>query len=142
MSIGNNVLLLSNNHIGGVMVSVLALSAVDRGYEHNDTKGVIRCHKSKKKRQYSRQKRNDNRINNGRQNTPQKTKDRATRTSLKTGEELRCSGRVGISFSTNGIHRVTLVTNPVKSHGRVKDRIVITRNGTYPSSYWQEPSIK
>ena len=30
------------------------------------------------------------------QNTTQKTKDRATRTSLKTGSELRCSGRVGV----------------------------------------------
>ena len=142
MSIANNVLLLSNDHIGGVMVSVLALNAVDCGYEHNDTKGVIRSHKSKKEKQYSCQKRNDNRTNNGLQNTTQKTKDRVTRTSLKTGEELRCSGRVGISFSTNGIHHVTLVTNPVKSHGRVKDRIVITRNRTYHSSYWQQPSIK
>jgi len=28
------------------------------------------------------------------QNTTEKTKDRATRTPLKTGGELRCSGRV------------------------------------------------
>ena len=37
-----------------------------------------------------------------------KTKDRVTRTLLKTGGELRCSGRVGSSCSTSGIHRVNL----------------------------------
>jgi hypothetical protein len=30
--------------------------------------------------------------------------------------ELRCSGRVGSSFSTSGTHRVYLVTNSVISH--------------------------
>jgi hypothetical protein len=40
-----------------------------------------------------------------------KTKDRVTRTPLKTGGELRCSGRVGSSCSTNGTRRVNLVTN-------------------------------
>jgi len=34
------------------------------------------------------------RTNNDLQNSKQKTKDRATRTPLKTGGELRCSGRV------------------------------------------------
>jgi hypothetical protein len=37
---------------------------------------------------------NDKKTNNDLQNTTQKTKDRATRTLLKTGGELRCSGRV------------------------------------------------
>jgi hypothetical protein len=44
-----------------------------------------------------------------------KTKDRATRTPLKTGCEFRCSGRVGSSCSTSGTRRVNLVTNPVIS---------------------------
>jgi hypothetical protein len=44
-----------------------------------------------------------------------KTKDRVTRTPLKTGGELRCSGRVGSSCSTNDTRRVNLVTNPVMS---------------------------
>ena len=35
------------------------------------------------------------------QNTYTKTKDRVTRTPLKTGGELRCSGRVGSSCSTS-----------------------------------------
>ena len=44
-----------------------------------------------------------------------KTKDRVTRTPLKTGGELRCSARVGSPFSTSGTRRVNLVTNPVIS---------------------------
>jgi len=51
--------------------------------------------------------------NNDLQNTTQKTKDRETRTPLKTGGELWCSGRVGSSCSSCGTRRVTLVTNPV-----------------------------
>ena len=43
------------------------------------------------------------------------TKDRVTRTPLKTEGELRCSGRVGSSCSTSGTRRVNLVTNPVIS---------------------------
>ena len=35
------------------------------------------------------------------------TKDRATRTLLKTEVELRCSGRVSSSCSTSDTHRVT-----------------------------------
>jgi hypothetical protein len=42
-----------------------------------------------------------------------KAKDRVTRTPLKTGGELRCSGRVSSSCST---HHVNLVINPVISH--------------------------
>ena len=42
-----------------------------------------------------------------------KTKDRVTRTPLNTGGELRCSGRVSSSCSTNDTRRVNLVvTNP------------------------------
>jgi hypothetical protein len=40
-----------------------------------------------------------------------KTKDRVTRTPLKTGGELRCSGRISSSCSTSGTRRVNLVTN-------------------------------
>jgi hypothetical protein len=45
-----------------------------------------------------------------------KTKDRVTRTPLKTGGELMCSGTVCSSCSTSGTRRVNLVTNPVISH--------------------------
>ena len=44
-----------------------------------------------------------------------KTNDRVTRTLVKTGGELRCSGRVRSSCSTSGTRRVNLVTNPVIS---------------------------
>ena len=46
-----------------------------------------------------------------------KTKDRVTRTQLKTVGELRCSGSINSSCSTSGTHRVNLVTNPVIRHG-------------------------
>jgi hypothetical protein len=45
-----------------------------------------------------------------------KTKDRETRTPLKIGGELMCSGRVGSSCSTSDTRRVNLATNPVISH--------------------------
>ena len=44
-----------------------------------------------------------------------KTKDRVTRTPVKTEGELRCSERVTSSCSTCGTRRVNLVTNPVIS---------------------------
>ena len=45
-----------------------------------------------------------------------KTKDRVTRTPLKTGGELKCSRKVSSSCSTSDIRYVNLVTNPVISH--------------------------
>jgi len=39
-----------------------------------------------------------------------KTKERVTRTPLKTGGELRCSGRVRSFCSTSGTRRFDLVT--------------------------------
>ena len=63
-----------------------------------------------------------------------KTKDRVTQTPLKTGGELRCSGRVSGSCSTSDTRRVNLVKNPVTSHERGKDREVFTTSGTYPWS--------
>ena len=60
-----------------------------------------------------------------------KTKDLVTRAPLKTGGELGCSGRVTSSCSTSDTLRVNLVTNPVISHERGKDRRVFTTSGTY-----------
>ena len=51
---------------------------------------------------------------------------------LKTGGEIRCSGRVSSSCSTSGTHHVTLVTNPVISPLSGKDQKMFTTNGTYP----------
>ena len=64
-----------------------------------------------------------------------KTKDRVTSTPLKTGGELRCSRRIGSSCFTNDTGRVNLVTNPVISHERGKDREVFTTSGAYPWSF-------
>ena len=47
--------------------------------------------------------------------TYNKTKDRVTRTPLKSRGELWCSGRVSSSCSTSGTRRINLVTNPVIS---------------------------
>jgi len=61
-----------------------------------------------------------------------KIKDRVTRrTPLKTGGELRCSGRVSSSFS----RRVNLATNQVISDEWRKDREVFTTSGPYPWSF-------
>ena len=54
-----------------------------------------------------------------------KTKDRVTRTTLKTWGERRCSGRVSSSCSTSDTRCVNLVTNPVISHEQGKDREVL-----------------
>jgi len=51
-------------------------------------------------------KRKRQRTNNDLQNITHKTKDRVTRTPLKTGGELMWSGRVISSCSTSGIRRV------------------------------------
>ena len=64
--------------------------------EFEDTKEVVRIRKSKKDRQHNGQKQKDKRTNNDPQNITHKTEDRATRTPLKTGGELRCSGRVAV----------------------------------------------
>ena len=58
-----------------------------------------------------------------------KTKDRVTRTPLKTGDELRCSEKVSSSCSTSDTRRVNLVTTPVISHEWRKDREVFTTSG-------------
>ena len=58
-----------------------------------DTKGVTRDLNSKV-RQYNGQKEKDNRTNNDLQNTIQKTKDRTTRTPLKTGVDINCRSTI------------------------------------------------
>jgi len=75
--------------------------------ELEDTKELIGICKSKKDRHYNGQSEKDKRTNNDPQNIKQKTKDRTTRTTLKSADELMCPGRVNSST-----RRVTLVTNP------------------------------
>jgi hypothetical protein len=62
--------------------------------------------------QHNGQKKKYKRTNNDLKKHTHGTKDRITRTPLKTGDELRCSGRVGSSCSISGTRRrVKLVTN-------------------------------
>jgi hypothetical protein len=68
-------------------------------------------------------------------NNTRTTKDRVTRTQLKSGGELRCSGRLISSCSTSGTRRVNLVTNPVINRECGKNREVLTTSGTYPWSF-------
>jgi len=72
--------------------------------------------------------------NNDLQNTTQKSKDRATQITLRTGGELRCSGRVNISSSTCDTRSVSVVINLVISRKIRKVRIMIT-NGSYHWSF-------
>jgi hypothetical protein len=67
-----------------------------------------------------------------------KTKDRVTRTPLKTRGVLGCSGRVGISCSTSGTCRVNLVTVPMINHKWGKDQAVLTTSWTYPGWFVTE----
>jgi hypothetical protein len=66
--------------------------------EFEDTKGVIRIRKSKKNRQHNGQKKKYKQRST---KHTYKTRDRVTRTPLKTRGELRCSGRVSSSCSTS-----------------------------------------
>ena len=49
-------------------------------------------------------------------NIKQKPKEWSPRTPLKTGSELRFSGRIFRSCTTRGTRHISLVTNPVISH--------------------------
>jgi hypothetical protein len=58
----------------------------------------------------------DKGTNNDLQNITHKTKNSATRTLLKSWDDLRCSGRIRSFWSTRDTRGVTLVTNQVISH--------------------------
>jgi hypothetical protein len=100
--------------------------------EFEDTKGVIRIRISKNNRQRNGQKKKYKQRST---KHTHKTKDRVTRTPLKTGGELRCSGKWSSSCTTSGTRRVNLVTSPGISHAWEKDRGVFTTSGTYPWSF-------
>ena len=83
--------------------------------QFEDTKGAIRIRISKKNKQHNGQKKKVQKDKQRSTKHTYKTKDRVTRTPLKTGGELRCSGRVSSSCSTSGTRRINLVTNLVIS---------------------------
>ena len=82
--------------------------------EFEDTKRVIRIRISKKNTQHNGQKSANGQTTSTKHT--HKTKDRVTRTPLKTEGELRWSGKVSSSCSTSGTRRVNLVKKPVISH--------------------------
>ena len=73
--------------------------------EFEDTKGVIKIFKLKKNRQHNGQKEKGQKDKQRSTKHTHKTKDRVTRSSLKTGGELRCSERVSSSYSTSDTRR-------------------------------------
>ena len=79
---------------------------------------------NQKDRQYNDRKKNDKKRSNDLQSTTQ-----------KAGDELRCSRRLSSSCSSRRTRRVTPVANPMISHEKGTDGIVITTNGTYPWSF-------
>ena len=83
--------------------------------EFEDTKGVIKIRISKN-RQYNGQQKKYKQTNNDLQNHTHNTKDRVTRTPLKTGCELGWSGRVSSSCSTNGTRHVSVYEIQVCKH--------------------------
>ena len=77
------------------------LNMILMSYKFEDTKVVIRSHKSNKDRQHNDQRKRGKGHNNL-QSTTQKTKDWAFQTPLKSVGELRCSRRVSSSCYTSG----------------------------------------
>jgi hypothetical protein len=75
--------------------------------EFEDNKRVIRIRNSKN-RQHNGQKEKGQKDKQRSTKHIHKTKDRVTRTPLKTRDELRCSGRVSCSCPTSGTRRVDL----------------------------------
>jgi hypothetical protein len=75
--------------------------------EFEDNKRVIRIRNSKN-RQHNGQKEKGQKDKQRSTKHIHKTKDRVTRTPLKTRDELRCSGRVSSSCPTSGTRRVDL----------------------------------
>ena len=83
---------------------------------------------NQKDRQYNDRKKKEKKGKKRRSNDIQNT-------TQKAGDELRCSRRVSSSCSSRRTRRVTLVANPMISHEKGTDGIVITTNGTYPWSF-------
>jgi hypothetical protein len=94
-------------------VKVITSKILRSHYDLVDRYGISVSQMTTDNRQHNGQTKKDNRTNSDLQNITHKTKDRVTRTPLKTGGKLRCSGRVSSSWSTSGTRRVNLVTNLV-----------------------------
>ena len=99
---------------------------------HEKSKDTIRCsHKPKVAERHTMQLPKETGLSPEIQNITKKITHRATRTSLKTGYNLRCPGRVSSSCFICVTRRVALVANRIISQKYGKNRIMITKNGTY-----------
>jgi hypothetical protein len=96
---------------------------------------VIRIRISKKNIKHNGQMKKYKRRNNDLKKHTHRTRDRITRTPFKSGDERRCSGKVGRCCTISGTNCVNLVTNPVISHEWGKDKEVFTTSGTYQWSF-------
>ena len=97
--------------------------------QEKDAKGIIRDRKSKKDSQHNIQKKKKyKRTNNDLQTTAQKLNTEQHRYNW-TPRENSCAPE---GCSTTVTLRVTHDTNLIISHECGKDRILITKNGTYP----------
>jgi hypothetical protein len=111
------------------------LDRVDLNYKKSwRYQGVIKIRKSKN-RQYNGQKKKKQKDKQWSTKHNHKTKDRVTWTPLKTGGDLRCSGRVSSSCSTSDTRRVNLVINPVIGHEWGKNPEVFATSGAYSWSF-------
>ena len=95
----------NSNPCGDIHVANWIISLKDK---FEDNKGLIRSDKSKKDRQYNGQQKKDKKVDNDLQKTTQKTKVWVTRTSLKSGCELRFFGRVTSFCYTSDTRRITI----------------------------------
>ena len=86
---------------GSVLVNVSKQVRKNTGQEEfEDNKGIIRIRISKD-RQRNGQRKKYKWTNNDLHNITHKTKDRVARTTLNTGDENRCSGRISRSYSAS-----------------------------------------
>ena len=84
--------------------------------EFEDTKGAIKT-VYRRRTDNTMAKRKSTKLQTTITKHTHKTKDRATRTPLKTESESRCSGRASSCCSTSDTHYANLDTNPVISDG-------------------------
>jgi len=66
-------------------------------------------------------------------------KDRADKTPLKTGDELKCSGMARSSCSTCCTLRVTLAANPVVISQYFRYMVTVRFIDGYNLSIWRKP---
>ena len=97
--------------------------------EDTKTKGLIRS-------RHEIEKENNKRTYNDLPNTTQKNKDRATRTPLNTGGELRCSRRISCSCSIGSTHRVVEMKTTTTVPQELRKSTIHTNNVLIPAVFY------